>query len=87
MTPKTETVRARVNPELKHDVEGVLSQLGLSMSEAIVLFMSQVRLNNGLPFEVKIPNLETRQTLEKSDQGKELHKATDVDDLFNQLGI
>ena len=84
---KTETVRARVNPTLKHDVESVLEKLGLSMSEAIVLFMSQIKLKKGLPFDVRIPNRTTRKTLDDADKGKGLHKAKDVKDLFNQLGI
>ena len=84
---KSATVRARVNPKLKHDVENVLSKLGLSMSEAIEIFMSQIKLNKGLPFDVRIPNRVTRKTLDDADKGKGLHKAKDADDLFNQLGI
>lgn len=82
---RKETVRARVTPELKHDVEHVLHTVGLSMSEAINLFMAQVRLHQGLPFEVKIPNATTKKTLEDADKGLGLHTAKDVDDLFKQL--
>ena len=35
---KTETVRARVEPELKRDAEAVLRKIGLTSSEAITLF-------------------------------------------------
>jgi len=84
---KSETVRARVSPTLKYDVESVLEKLGLSMSEAIVLFMSQIKLRKGLPFDVRIPNKATRKTLDDADKGKDLHKAKDAKDLFNQLGI
>lgn len=83
---KSATVRARVNPRLKHDVESVLGKVGLSMSEAIVLFMSQVKLNKGMPFDVRIPNETTRKTLDDADRGVELHTAKDVTDLFQQLG-
>lgn len=82
---RKETVRARVTPELKHDVEEVLGNVGLSMSEAINLFMAQVRLHQGLPFEVKIPNKLTKQTLDDADKGKGLHAASDLDDLWKQL--
>ena len=84
---KSEIVRARVNPRLKHDVENVLQKLGLSMSEAITLFMSQIKLRQGLPFEVCIPNKTTRRVLDDADQGKGLHKAKDIDDLFDQIGV
>ena len=35
---KTSTVRARINPSLKRDVEGIFKKLGLSTTEAINLF-------------------------------------------------
>ena len=84
---KNETVRARVHSALKHDVENVLDQLGLSMSEAIVLFLSQIKLKKGLPFDVRLPNKATRKTLDDADKGKGLHKAKSMSDLFKQLGI
>lgn len=52
---KTETVRARVTPELKHSAESIFSTIGLNPSQAIVLFYKQVELHRGLPFEVKVP--------------------------------
>ncbi len=53
---KTETVRARVTPKLKRSVESVFNAIGLSPSQAIVLFYKQVEIHQGLPFEVKLPN-------------------------------
>lgn len=82
---KTEFVRARVTTALKRDVENVLEPLGLSMSEAINLFLSQVRLNHGLPFEVKVPNLKTRQTFEETDQGIGLTHGSTTDKFFKEL--
>ncbi len=81
---KTETVRARVSATLKADVEGVLKTLGLSMSEAIHLFLAQVRLNRGLPFTVQIPNAQTQQTFEATDRGDELFES-DLETFFQEL--
>jgi len=58
---KTAMIRARINPELKKDVENIFNVLGLSTTEAINLFYYQVKLHKGLPFEVKIPNKETER--------------------------
>ncbi len=71
---KTETVRARIEPELKRDAEAVLSGLGLSTSEAITLFLRQVTLRQGLPFPVQLPNAETRKAIadEWSDETRKL---------------
>lgn len=52
---RTDTVRARISPELKNSVEGIFSSLGMNSSQAIVLFFKQVELHNGLPFEVTLP--------------------------------
>ena len=55
LATRTDTVRARIAPELKNSVERIFSSLGMNSSQAIVLFFKQVELHNGLPFEVKIP--------------------------------
>lgn len=52
---KTETVRARVDSELKRESEEVLESLGLTTTEAIRIFLHQVRLRRGLPFPVLRP--------------------------------
>jgi DNA-damage-inducible protein J len=48
-------VRARVDSRLKNDTEKVFDKLGLTTTEAIRLFLAQVKLRGGLPFEVRLP--------------------------------
>ena len=60
---KTQTIRARVKPALKRDAEAVLRKLGLTSSEAITLFLTQIKLNKGLPFPVRVPNAATRRAI------------------------
>jgi len=84
---KTAMIMARTEPDLKPDAEKILKKLGLSTTEAINLFLSQIRLHKGLPFDVKIPNKTTRETFKKTDEGKELVKSKNADDMFNRLGI
>ena len=78
---------ARIEPDLKTDAEKILKKLGLSTTEAINLFLSQIRLHKGLPFEIKIPNKTTLETFRKTDEGKELVKCKDAEDMFKKLGI
>ena len=52
----TATVYARIEPELKTDVEGILSQLGLTPSAVIQMLYSQIKLTRGIPFEIKLPS-------------------------------
>ena len=83
---KTATARARVNPAVKEKAEHILHDLGLSISGAFELFYRQVILNNGLPFDVRIPNKLTRKTITESRKGRG-KKFENVDDLFKDLGI
>ena len=69
---KSETIRARVEPALKRDAEAVLKKIGLTSSEAITLFLTQVRLTKGLPFPLRIPNKQTRQAIKDAREGKNL---------------
>jgi len=55
------------------------------MSEAISLFLTQVSLTKGIPFEIKIPNELTEETLRKSENGEELHEVSDVNQLLEEL--
>jgi DNA-damage-inducible protein J len=63
---KTEMLRIRVEPSLKSSVESIFSALGLSASEAVTLFYKQVKLNRGIPFDVKLPDTSTRKAIKKS---------------------
>lgn len=67
---KAATINARIEPALKMQAEAILHKVGLSTAEAIRLFYSQVCLQNGLPFEVKIPNKETREAMVELESGK-----------------
>lgn len=49
-------VRARVDPELKTETERIFSELGISTTDAIRMFLAQVRLRRGLPFSVGLPS-------------------------------
>ncbi len=82
---KTATIQARVDPEIKKNAQKILSALNISMSEAISIYLKQVTLYKGIPFEIKIPNELTAKTLKKSEEKKELHKVSDVDELFQEL--
>jgi DNA-damage-inducible protein J len=81
------TVQVRVDEQTKTQAKEVLSALHLSMSEAICLFLRQVVLHRGIPFEVKIPNALTRETLEKAERGEDVKEFATVEELFKDLGI
>lgn len=59
----------------------MLHRLGLSPTEAIRLFYTQIALRNGLPFAVEIPNEETESALKESRSGGDLESFDNIDDL------
>lgn len=79
---KTAAVHSRIQPEIKEQAEGILHRLGLSPTEAIRMFYTQITLRNGLPFEVELPNEETIEALEDSRAGRNLTSYEKVEELF-----
>lgn len=84
---KSAMIRARINLSLKDEVEMILKQLGLSTTEAINLFYTQVKLRKGLPFEVVLPNELTLQTFEDTDSGNNVINCESSDEMFQKLNI
>lgn len=78
---KTEMIRARVEPELKREAEEVLGELGMSATEAITLFYTQVAMQGGLPFDVRLPNAETVEALQQAQDGTDLVEYLTLEDL------
>lgn len=83
--PRTAIIQARIDPEIKSKAQAILKKLHLSMSEAISLYLTQVTFQKGIPFEIKIPNELTTETIRKSEKGVELHQVEDIDELFKEL--
>ena len=84
---KDAIINARVESRLKTKVDQIFNVLGLSQTEAITLFYKQVELNQGLPFDVKVPNKLTKKTLKDSRIGKNIKKFKSKADLYADLGI
>jgi len=80
---KTAAVHSRINPDIKERAEAVLTQLGLSPTEAIRMFYTQIALRKGLPFAVQIPNSATLAAMKDSRGGHKLRKHNSVDELFS----
>ncbi len=84
---KTASVSVRIEPSLKRDAENILRDLGLPASQAVTLFYRQLVLHEGLPFEVKLPVEVTRKALEDAVNGRDLASFSNMDELFEDLGI
>ena len=52
---KTTNIYVRLEPGLKEQAEAVLGQLGIPVSNAVNIFLKQVVMHRGIPFDVKLP--------------------------------
>jgi DNA-damage-inducible protein J len=52
---KTTNLYVRLEPGLKEQAETVLEQLGIPVSNAVNIFLKQVVMQRGIPFDVKLP--------------------------------
>lgn len=76
MAVKTANLYARIEPDVKEQAEGILTALGIPVSNAINMFYKQIILQRGLPFDVKLPVARpvTMGTLTKEELDAELEK-------------
>ena len=65
-------IHARIDPRLKRATEAIFSKIGISTTEAIRLFLTQVQLHRGLPFPVAVPNDETVAAIKDAHSGRRL---------------
>ena len=62
-------VRARIDGQVKERAAKVLADMGLSVSDAIRLLLVRVAAEQALPFEIKVPNAETRAAMAELEKG------------------
>ena len=73
---RTSNVFARVEPDIKEQAEQVLVQLGIPMSNAIGMFLRQIIMHRGIPFDMRLPARQpvAMNTLTPSQLNSELEK-------------
>lgn len=72
---KNKSIIIKIESSFKERVESIFEELGITTSQAISIFLKQVELNRGLPFDIKLPNTPnqlTQKTLESSQQEEDL---------------
>ena len=88
---KMATVTARVDENVKKEAETLFKKMGLNMSTAMNLFLKKCILEQGIPFELKVPNKETLKAMQETEDilsGKiERKEYKSAEELFEDLGI
>lgn len=77
-------VRARIDAATKREATAALNRMGLSVSDAIRLLLRRVADEQELPFDVRVPNAETRTAIAELDAGRG-KRFDSVEDLMKDL--
>ncbi len=77
-------VRARVNEEVKEEAALVLSEIGLTVSDAFRMLLIRIAREKALPFEPLVPNTETIEAVEAARRG-DLVTINSLDNLLDEL--
>ena len=84
-------INIRVNDEVKKEAETIFKSLGLNMSVTMNLFLKKCINENGIPFDLKLPNNETIEALEETNKilngDIERKSYKNTDELFEDLGV
>lgn len=56
----------RVDDDIKEQATQALTAMGLSMSDAVRLFLRRVVIDQAFPLELKVPNAQTSAAIEES---------------------
>jgi len=83
----TSMVHIRVDDEIKAQATETLAAMGLSVSEAVRLFLVRVVADQALPFELKVPNARTRRAMAEANEIVRSRRArfATADELFANL--
>ena len=83
----TAFVRARIDEKLKDEAAAVLAEMGLTVSDVVRITLTRVAKDHALPFELKVPNAETRAAMAESRAMMKARRAgfATAKDLFDAL--
>ncbi|MEW6445130.1 MAG: type II toxin-antitoxin system RelB/DinJ family antitoxin [Pseudomonadota bacterium] len=83
----TSMIHVRVDEKIKAQAAETLAAMGLSVSDAVRVFLTRVVAEKQLPFVLRVPNTETRTAMTESDDIVHAHHArfTSADELFDDL--
>lgn len=87
MTAQTSMLHIRVDDDIKEQATQALTVMGLSVSDAVRLFLRRVVIDQAFPLELKVPNAETLAAMEESRamMAKRRTRFKSADELFADL--
>src|SRR5208337_2282091 len=84
MRNATEMIHVRIDPKLKSKATKTFGAMGLSLSEAVRVFLTRAAADQAFPFELRVPNAKTVAAMKAGDRG-EVVKFNSVEELMSDL--
>lgn len=83
----TAMIHVRVDEETKAQAAETLAAMGLSVSDAVRVFLKRVVIEKAMPFEIRVPNSETRAAMAEADDIVRTRRArfANAEELFDAL--
>ena len=82
---KTTMLHVRVDERLKAEATATLDGIGISLSEALRVFLRRVVSEQAFPFRLEVPNATTRAAMEEARRSSALPRFTSADELFDDF--
>lgn len=86
----TVPIQIRIDETTKKQAAELLEGLGLNLSDAVNMFLKQVVLHDGIPFEIKYPQFKP-EVIEAMEEAKRISRDpnvkgyTDVKEMFKEI--
>ncbi len=86
MTATSNKVRTNVylDSDMKSKALDIFKQYGIGLSDAFNMFLSQSVMERGIPFQIKIPNKETKQAMRDAIAHKNMEELT-LEELTKEM--
>ncbi|CFQ35457.1 MULTISPECIES: type II toxin-antitoxin system RelB/DinJ family antitoxin [Yersinia] len=87
MATHTTMLHVRIDDDVKKQAAAALNAMGLSVSDAVRLFLNRIVTDQAFPFELKVPNSQTRAAMLEAEEIVRTRDArfTTSDELFIEL--
>lgn len=81
---KTSSMNIRIEPNLKKQVEEILKDLGMNISDAVTIYFKQIVLTDSIPLQIKRPKF-NKETLEAINEADEIMKKPENYKSYNDV--
>lgn len=87
MATQTSMLHVRVDDDIKAQASAALGHLGMSMSEAVRIFLHRIAVDQAFPLELKVPNAKSRVAMAEAEEimGTNAARFESIDELVDDL--